>query len=674
MRAGSPAGDDRAVRWTAAVAWGCVGAAIAAVVATAWLRWLDPDPPSAAYVVAGTIVGIPALAAGVAISRRRPGNPVGPLMAVLGLYPALDAMLEAWASAGIHGEVAGAGWAAGLYQSDWVLVFVAIALTLLLFPDGRPVSPRWRPVVVLALVAAPVGLMSDILNPDPFESPFEAAPHPMATLSEGAGAVYRSVSWLLLLTTLVGAAASAIVRFRRSRGPERAQMTALACSAALLPFAFVASSIEAAIAGGVGPVTFASFVLVYLAVVAAVTFAMLRRGLYDVDRLVSRTIAWGLLSVLLAGAFAAVALTVALPLGAGSAVATGVAGVAAALAFNPLRRRLQAIVDRRFDRDRTRAVGEVEAFAAALHDGVAQPEGIRDVLRSALGDPSLELLVWLPEAATHADLAGEPRPLPVPDEARAVTTVGRGEAPLGVLIHDPRLLERPRLLGDAVRAAALPVEVARLRCELRRQLSEVERSRMRIVRAGYEERRRLERDLHDGAQQRLVSLGLGLRRVQRRVRDDAEAHEALDGAVAEIADAVRDLREIARGLRPGALDDGLGPALAELARRTPLSVEVEGPPGRLPAEVETAAYYVACEAIANAVKHAEATRVTVRTGREDGVLLLTVQDDGRGGAVPAGGGGLAGLADRVAAHGGALAVHSPAGGGTRVEVMLPCGS
>jgi signal transduction histidine kinase len=256
----------------------------------------------------------------------------------------------------------------------------------------------------------------------------------------------------------------------------------------------------------------------------------------------------------------------------------------------------------------------------------------------------------------------------------AVTAVGRGEAPLGLLVHDPRLGDRPGLLADVLRAAALPVEVARRRGERARRLEEVEESRARIVRAGYEERRRLERDLHDGAQQRLVALGMALRRVQRRVDGDPEAARALDEAVDGVVEAVRDLREIARGLRPGMLDDGLGPALADLARRTPLAVDVEAPDGRAPPEIETAAYYVVSEALANAVKHAGATRVSVSARRRDGRLVVRVQDDGRGGAAPEPSGGLAGLADRIAAHGGRMELESAPGEGTRLEVVLPCGS
>jgi signal transduction histidine kinase len=226
-----------------------------------------------------------------------------------------------------------------------------------------------------------------------------------------------------------------------------------------------------------------------------------------------------------------------------------------------------------------------------------------------------------------------------------------------------------------LRAAALPLEVARLGGEVRRRLAEVRESRIRIVRAGYEERRRLERNLHDGAQQRLVALGMTLRRLQRRlVGADPDAGAALDGAVDEISRTVVELREIARGLRPGALDGGLGTALDDLARRTPLAMRVEAPTGPLPDDVQVAAFYVACEAVANAVKHASASRIDVLVHREDDGLRVSVTDDGVGGAASVAGGGLAGLADRVAAHGGSLRLESPRGEGTRLEVVLPCAS
>lgn len=244
-----------------------------------------------------------------------------------------------------------------------------------------------------------------------------------------------------------------------------------------------------------------------------------------------------------------------------------------------------------------------------------------------------------------------------------------------MLLHDPALDERPNLLHGILNAAALSIEIARLRVEVRLQLQEVEASRARIVEAGYEERRRLERDLHDGAQQRLVSLGLRLRRMQRSLAREAHAlSPALDSIVDEVGSAIADLRQIAAGVRPARLDDGLSAALHDLARTAPVAIEVDANVPRVGASVEAAAYFVACEALTNAVKHASVSRIAVRALRENGSLQLGVADDGVGGATARRGSGLAGLKDRVAAHGGSFRIASPAGGGTQIEVVLPCES
>jgi signal transduction histidine kinase len=218
-------------------------------------------------------------------------------------------------------------------------------------------------------------------------------------------------------------------------------------------------------------------------------------------------------------------------------------------------------------------------------------------------------------------------------------------------------------------------EIARLRVEVRLQLQEVQASRVRIVEAGYEERRRLERDLHDGAQQRLVSLGLQIRRMQRSLpREAMILAPALDQIVGEVGSAITDLRQIAAGVRPARLDDGLAAALHDLARSAPIPVDVEAPIGRVNASVEAAAYFVVCEALTNSVKHASATRVALSATRAEGTLRVTVSDDGIGGAYARRGSGLAGLGDRVSAHGGTLVIASPSGGGTRIEVAIPCDS
>jgi len=224
-----------------------------------------------------------------------------------------------------------------------------------------------------------------------------------------------------------------------------------------------------------------------------------------------------------------------------------------------------------------------------------------------------------------------------------------------------------------IEAAGLAIEVARLRVEVRRQLAEVEESRARIVAAGDEERRRLERDLHDGAQQQLVSIGLALRHVQAELPPTSPQARALDTTVAALSSAIDDLRELARGVRPGGLDDGLARALRELASRSPLHANVETTDERFDARLETAAYFVASEALANAAKHARASNVLVRAARSNGSLIVSVSDDGVGGAAPSLGSGLAGITDRVAALGGRVTVASPPGSGTVVTAELPCG-
>jgi signal transduction histidine kinase len=302
------------------------------------------------------------------------------------------------------------------------------------------------------------------------------------------------------------------------------------------------------------------------------------------------------------------------------------------------------------------------------------PGSVGDALAQALGDPSLELALWLPEAGTYVDAAGREVSLPQAGSGRAVTPLGPVDTPVAALVHDPVLLERRGLLTAAGAAARLALENERLQAELRAQLAELRASRARIVTAGDEERRRLERDLHDGAQQRLLSLGLALQLVRSKLEPDANgAAELLGEAEAELAAALDELRELAQGIHPAVLTEhGLGPALKTLATRSPLPVEIRRvPTERLPASVEAAAYFVVSEALANAAKHAQASAVTVEVACDDASLVVDVEDDGHGGAQPRPGSGLAGLADRVHALAGELAIDSQPGCGTRLRARLP---
>lgn len=330
-------------------------------------------------------------------------------------------------------------------------------------------------------------------------------------------------------------------------------------------------------------------------------------------------------------------------------------------------------------------VGLLSSWLASVHvaDLVREvdrvpPHELQAALARAVGDPSLDVAFWLPERGVYADADGRQVDLPGGGSGRGVTTLEHDGEPLAALLHDESLLDDPGLIEAAGAAAGLALENARLEAELKAQLARVEESRARIVAAGDEQRRRIERDIHDGAQQRLVALALELRAAQKRLGGEVppELEGVLSDAVAELQQAVGELRELARGVHPAILtEDGLGAALESLADRTPLRVTIlAAPAGRLPAPIEGAAYFVACEALANAVKHADATTISIRAEQRNGSLVVEVADDGVGGAAMSDGSGLRGLADRVEAHGGRLRVVSPAGGGTRVVGELPCGS
>jgi signal transduction histidine kinase len=303
------------------------------------------------------------------------------------------------------------------------------------------------------------------------------------------------------------------------------------------------------------------------------------------------------------------------------------------------------------------------------------PGRVRDVLARVLGDPSLELALWLPDRQTYVDGAGRPVELPGAGAGRAVTVLGPAEARVAALVHDPVLLERRALLASAGAAARLALENERLQAELRAQLAELRASRARIVSAGDEERRRLERNLHDGAQQRLLSVGLALQLMRTQVGEEANgAVELLDEADAELRAALDELRELARGIHPAVLtEQGLGAALRSLAERSPVPVTIAEVPGRrLPAPAEAAAYFLISEALANVAKYARASRVRVCVAQADGLVLVDVDDDGVGGADPSRGSGLRGLTDRVHALEGWMELDSPPGRGTHLHAEIPC--
>jgi signal transduction histidine kinase len=316
------------------------------------------------------------------------------------------------------------------------------------------------------------------------------------------------------------------------------------------------------------------------------------------------------------------------------------------------------------------------AFRKLIAELGAAPrqEDLRDSLAEALGDPSVELAFWLPESKQYVDANGRPVDMNAADPSRAVTEVRLDDRLVGVMVHDSSMLDDPDLVRAVGGAAALALENERLDAELRAKVDELRASRLRIIEATFDERRRLERDLHDGAQQRLVSLALQLRLAEDRLgADNAGARELLQMADGELAAALGELRELASGIHPAVLSDrGLDTALEALACRAPLPVDLDIRLGERPPEhVELAAYFVVAEALTNVAKYANANRATVRAVRADGHLVVEVADDGVGGADPTKGTGLRGLADRVSALDGTLELRSGNGSGTVLRADIP---
>ena len=301
----------------------------------------------------------------------------------------------------------------------------------------------------------------------------------------------------------------------------------------------------------------------------------------------------------------------------------------------------------------------------------ARPDQIEPALARAVGDPSLEIALWLPEEQRFVDCDGAPVVVDADAPGRAVTLVGPQDEPVAAIVQDAALVEQRALLEAAGSAASLAFQNAPLQAKLRAQLAELRASRARIVAAGDAERKRLERDLHDGAQQRLLAAELAL----QLLADDRGNGALLAEAQAELQAPLSELRELARGIHPAILSaGGLPSAVRSLADRAVLPVSLDVAEGRHPEPVESAAYFVVSEALANIAKHAHARSASVSVQRDNGRLIIQVRDDGRGGADDRSGTGLRGLADRVAALNGRLTVTSAPGAGTTVRAEIPCGS
>jgi signal transduction histidine kinase len=623
-------------------------------------------------IAAALACAAPGVVVGLLLAVRRQ-RVVGCLLVALGALPLLiltpDTQPAHGASAGLSGLDL---FAAVLAVAGWVWFYLPPALLVAYFPDGRLPSRRWRWLLVgwaafLVTFHLAVAVDPESYGGRPDQIPGSAPVDWPAWVTQTLGVG----SLGLLLTLLLGSAVSVVQRYRRGSTTVRRQLKWFALSGLLLPMVLLAAWVTYFFTDVSSVVVVGGLLLVYVSIPVTVLIAVLRDDLYDIDRLLSRTVSYVALTASLAALFAVVTVGLGLVLGRGSDAAVAVATLACAVTFASVRTRLQHAVDSRFDRDHRDALARVSQFVDSVRRGSAGPEDIEATLRAALRDPNLRITYAITSDPDEPWRDGRGQPVVRPTgQFLDVAVNGRL---LGSVTFDTAGC-RPQLLRDVLRQATLPLELARSRIEIRQALAQTEASRARLVQAGDEERRRLERDIHDGAQQHLVAIGMSLRLVQQRLDPSDPTHAALGQAVGELQGALAELRRIAGGVRPTGLDEGLTTALRHLLRGTPVPVQVNVTASDLPESVATTAYYVTAEAVTNALKHADARSIQVDVDRQDGVLRVSVVDDGRGGAAVRSGSGLAGLRDRVLASGGELLVTSETGRGTTVEARLTCES
>jgi signal transduction histidine kinase len=577
----------------------------------------------------------PSVWLGLLIARRRPGNPTGPALIVLGAAVVLTGGIENWGGTfATTNPWPAAHLAAAVAPGVWVFNLAGFFMLCLVFPDGPLPGRGWRVLPWLGLAAAVLVNAMVSLVPENFRRDGGVLPGTTPLqVPEAVRAALLAVAALSLIAALGFAVASIVIRYRRGDSATRLQLRWMMLGTASVPVLLVAGWLANALGAPVAA-AFAGFMVAILVVLPlAVTLAILKYDLFDVDRLLSETAAWLITTLVAAGVFALiVSVAAGLSLRNSPVGAVGAAFLVA-VALLPAHRWIHRLVGRVFDRDRTVGLVAMREFVRRVRDGQAQAEEVEAELRNVLGDPELRMLLQLPGSGSFVELNGTPaQPSPTPD----TIPLRSGTSDVGIVMpgqHSSRQLRRTR---ELLAEARMPIEVARLQLQLHAALEDAQASRARIVAAAAEERQRLERDLHDGAQQRIVAIGMRLRSIQRTHAISPGTDRELDTAVDALESVVAELRRLAHGIRPQGLDDGLDAAVRALAACSPIPITVE--------------------------IGAAALSETVMTGGH----VIEVRDDGIGGVDE----GLTALRDRVTALGGRLEVISPAGHGTVLRAEL----
>jgi signal transduction histidine kinase len=678
-----------------ALPWVVLGLIGILVLVETWLNLHRPAgelPYSLGFAVYGATFLCPA-PVGALIASRRPRHPIGWLMLAIGLVSVTGGVFDESARQlyAPRPELGAALFLVGDALSRLVLLLIGILL--LLFPDGRLPSKRWLGVVIAGTTAWVLSAFTEVFGPGPLADFAMSIPPPnpftITSLSDFPPGPAIGVSiFIVFFASLLLSIVSVAFRFHRA-GPElRLQLKWVALAASLFVAATVGGNVFVATAqswSGWAPLPVSVVQLVaFAAMNLAIAIAILRHRLFDIDLVISRTVAYGVLAGVITAFYIVVVAGVGGILAAGSASRLLLAVVATAfvaVAFQPLRTRLERLANRLVYGVRAVPYEVLADFTTRL--GRQSSLELLPVMARMLaqGTGSDAATVWLRENGREVPASSFPEHQHVtPDAATRSVPLQHAGANLGRLAVARRSGEalsptEERLMDGLASQAGLVLHSAGLQDELSRRMLELRQSRHRLVAAQDEARRRLERDLHDGAQQNLVSLRMKLGLAASLARDKPGSLEPLlQEMQSELGDALDSLRNLARGVYPPLLEaEGLRAALRARARQVPISIDVQCVSERYPRELEGAVYFCCSEALQNLSKHSRATKGSLRVWCEDGRLCFEVGDNGRGldPTRAKSGGGLQNIRDRLDVLGGVVDVSSAPGTGARVAGWVP---
>jgi signal transduction histidine kinase len=668
------------------------------------------------FILADSLANLGCSVAGIlyatlgALIVRRAQNLIGWLLQAVGLGLAVLSFAGAYAVFGIAahpGSLPAPAAVGAIGESAFVVTASSLAFLLFFFPTGTLPSPRWRPILTIGIVATALTSIGFLVNPVSLALPAPGGalrvenPLGIESLRDQISTALVGTVWAMVLT--VTAAFAALVARYRAGGRELRQqikwvafVAALAMIGNVVAFgALVACSCDSSPVATV--MLAATVVLVFLGMPAALAIAILKYRLYEIDVIINRALVYGSLAAALTALYVGVVVGVGTLIGRrGSAFLTISAAVAIALLFQPLRRRAERLANRLVYGDRATPYQVLSDFA----EKIGGTYRLDDVLQRtaailAQGTGATRVDVWLrvgrelrPAAAWPAGTAVPDRlqlgidgVLPAFDGVTRAVAVRNDEELLGALAlekprNEPLTPAEDKLLQDLASQAGLVLRNVRLTTELQATIDELRASRRRLVQAQDEERRKIERNLHDGAQQQLVALTVQLGLLERLAEHPRRVREAATQLQDGLRQALDDLRDLARGIYPPLLaDKGLAAALQAQSRKSvvPITIQADGV-GRYPREVEAAVYFCALEAMQNVAKYADATSTVITLAERDGCLVFEIEDDGRGfdATVTTHGSGLQGMEDRLDAIGGTLDIRSATGRGTivRGEIRL----